>query len=137
MARVLLAEDDDDVRELFEFVIARAGHEVESVADGLEALFLYQPGRFDLLCLDLDMPRLSGTQLTRAIRHLARDRDIPILMITSSLSPEGRAEAHIAGITTMLIKPIQPSALREAVTSLLAPSRGRGEPSVSLDRLSP
>ena len=118
-----MAEDDVAVRELFEFVLIDAGHEVESVADGLEALYLYEPGRFDLLCLDLAMPQLSGTQLTRAVRHLARDHHTPILMITSSLSPEGRAEAHAAGITAMLTKPINLEELRDAVTSLLKPLR--------------
>lgn len=121
MARILLAEDDEPTRVLLESMLTQAGHEVETAGDGLEALSLYRPGRFDLLCLDLRMPRLSGTALTRVLRHLARDQVVPILMITASLSPQDLADAYEAGITAVLRKPVLASRLRDAVSDLLDP----------------
>ena len=121
MARILVAEDDEPTRVLLEVMLTHAGHEVETAGDGLEALSLYRPGRFDLLCLDLRMPRLSGTALTRVLRHLARDQVVPILMVTASLSAQDLADAYEAGITAVLSKPVRASRLRDAVADLLDP----------------
>lgn len=118
MARILVAEDDVHVRELIHLVLSRAGHQVHTAGDGHEALELYRGGDYDLVCLDLDMPRLDGIGLTRAVRAEEED-GVPILLITASGTPADVAEAHAAGITAVMGKPFRPAHLREQVASLL------------------
>lgn len=77
---------------------------------------------FDLICLDLDMPRLSGIEVTRSVRAHAPD-GVPILMITASATSSDVHEAHAAGITALLTKPFQTSQLRGVIARLLALSR--------------
>ena len=117
MARVLVAEDEDDIRDLVEFVIGGAGHQVETASDGLDALRLYRPGAFDLLCIDLDMPRINGVGLTQAIR--SHNDTVPILMVTGSATSADIAAAHESGIDALLKKPFSIQELRERVDMLL------------------
>lgn len=118
MARVLVVEDDHDIRLLVKTVLVNDGHAVVTAEDGREALDHYRPGDFDLLCIDLDMPRLNGVGLTRAVRSDHRD-DIPILMLTGSATSADIEAAHEAGIDAMLRKPFRLEALREQVDVLL------------------
>ncbi len=119
MARILVAEDDVHVRELIHLVLSRAGHQVHTAEDGHEALEVYRSADFDLVCLDLDMPRLDGIGVTRAVRA-EEDDGVPILLITASGTPADVAEAHEAGITAIMGKPFRPAHLREKVADLLA-----------------
>jgi two-component system, chemotaxis family, chemotaxis protein CheY len=121
MARILVAEDGPDIRGLLEHIFVRDGHEVVTAADGVEALEHYAQGSFDLICSDLDMPRLNGIELTRAIRADAAD-DVPILMISGSVTPDDVRVARAAGISAFQGKPFTPPQLREHVQLLVGPS---------------
>jgi two-component system, chemotaxis family, chemotaxis protein CheY len=120
MARILVAEDVPDLRDLLERIFALDGHDVITATDGFEALARYAQGSFDLICSDLDMPRLDGIELTRAVRADAADV-VPILMVSGSASEDDIREAHAAGISAFLPKPFNPSRLREHVRELLVP----------------
>ena len=85
MARILVAEDGPDLRALLERIFLEDGHDVVTVADGREALERYAQGSFDLICSDLEMPRLDGIELTRAVRADAAD-GVPILMVRQCYS---------------------------------------------------
>ena len=140
MARILVADDARDVRDLIEAVLARDGHEVVIAADGLEALHRYRAEPFDVICSDLDMPGLNGVELTRAIRAGAAG-EVSILLVSGSGSPQDIREAHEAGISSFLEKPFTVSRLRDQVrahvetlpsTGCAATSDGSGaRPSVS------
>ena len=121
MARILVADDDDDIRTLLQILLESDGHVVEAAADGLEGLAKHRAMRFDLVCLDLDMPRLNGIELTHAIRSGAR-ADLPILMITGSASTPDHDAARAAGVSDLLGKPFGAAALRERVAALLSSS---------------
>ena len=69
MARILLAEDDDQLRVFLARGLERAGHVVESVGDGAAALALAQAHSFDLLLADVVMPELDGIELARAVGY--------------------------------------------------------------------
>ena len=118
MARILVAEDDNDVRVLLRFILERDGHSVEATRDGIQALAAYRAGSFDVVCSDLEMPRLNGIELTLAIRCSAR-ADVPILMITGSASHRDLEDARVAGVTDLLHKPFRPPAFRDRVAALL------------------
>jgi CheY-like chemotaxis protein len=120
MARVLVADDAPDVRTLIETILAGDGHDVVTAADGLEALQRYLDDSFDLVCTDLEMPRLNGVELTRAVRANRAD-DVPILLVSGSGSPRDVRDAQEAGISAYLEKPFTVSALRSQVRALLSP----------------
>ena len=89
MARILVAEDDPQVREVIVRICEFRGHDVEQAPDGVRALEEYDRVRPDLLITDLAMPRGSGEQLVRKIRE--RGRPCPVIVIT------GYAAAPFAG----------------------------------------
>jgi len=120
MARVLVADDAPDVRTLIETILAGDGHDVVTAADGLEALQRYLDDSFDLVCTDLEMPRLNGVELTRAVRA-NRAGDVPILLVSGSGSPQDVRDAQEAGISAYLEKPFTVFALRGQVRALLSP----------------
>src|SRR5256714_15633204 len=79
-ARVLVAEDDADVRELVCTILRRAGHDASEARDGQEALRSLYDVRPDLVILDVAMPELDGFQALERIRDLS---DVPVLMLTA------------------------------------------------------
>jgi two-component system chemotaxis sensor kinase CheA len=120
MARVLVADDAPDVRTLIKTILAADGHDVVTAADGLEAWQRYLDDSFDLVCTDLEMPRLNGVELTRAVRaHPAGD--VPILLVSGSGSLQDVRDAREAGISAFLEKPFSVSALRGQVRALVSP----------------
>jgi DNA-binding response OmpR family regulator len=126
MSRILVADDDDELRRRIELILTADGYDVQTAAYGQEALDLYAPDRFDLLCLDLSMPLVDGIEVTQAVR--SRPDDVPILMITGSGSTRKLAAAREAGISDVLSKPFRTSELRARIRALLAggAARGRG-----------
>ena len=110
-ARVLLAEDNDMNREIAEAILSQHGIEVASVVDGdeaVEALRGAAPGDYDLVLMDIQMPRMNGYDATRAIRALpnAEVARIPIVATTANAFEEDRALAEEAGMDGYIVKPI-------------------------------
>ncbi|MGH9833283.1 MAG: response regulator [Blastocatellia bacterium] len=122
--RVLVVEDNDDSRELYALVLARAGFEVKGAVDGeaaLEMLDLCDP---DLLITDIQTPNLSGVDLIRRIRADEKWMKLPIIAITA-FSPDQLAHAAIHGATRVLRKPFEPNRLLSAVFELTRKTRAR------------
>ena len=113
---VLVAEDDDTVRELVAEMLTHLGHSPRCVAHGqaaLEACLAAAPG-FDLVLMDLDMPVMDGPTAIRHIREDARTRALPI-MVVSANPPDPATAALTNG---RLAKPFGMRALREALAAL-------------------
>ena len=123
MARILVADDEDDIRELIELLLTRDGHPVVTVVDGRAAVDLHQREVFDLIVSDLRMPRLSGIQVTEKVRANPRGQ-IPILLVTASATDEDRVQARRAGISGLMVKPFKPSDLCNRVSELLPKPQG-------------
>lgn len=110
--RILLVEDEEDVRRFFARAlshIAPAAEIVEAV-DGQEGLAAFQHGPFDLVLSDHRMPIMTGVELLRAIRPVSQ---VPFLLITADRTVE--SEALAAGVSDLLNKPISLAALRNAI----------------------
>ena len=108
---MLLAEDNDMNREIAEAILSQHGIEVASVGDGdeaVEALRGAAPGDYDLVLMDIQMPRMNGYDATRAIRALpnAEVARIPIVATTANAFEEDRALAEEAGMDGYIVKPI-------------------------------
>jgi two-component system, cell cycle response regulator CpdR len=103
MARILVAEDDNAVRELVTRIIASRGHEVTAVADGAYALEAVGSGQFDLLVTDIVMPRLDGIAL--ALKLAKSHPGLPILMMTGYALERQRAHDLEVLVHRVLSKP--------------------------------
>jgi TMAO reductase system sensor TorS len=114
--RILLAEDNPLNQEVAVGLLTRQGHEVEIAADGREAVEAVRRRPFDVVLMDVHMPELDGLAATREIRALGGERGrIPILALSASVLPSETEQCHAAGMDAHLPKPIDPSALAEAL----------------------
>jgi len=92
---VLLVEDDSTIRDILARLLKLAHYHIEIAEDGLEAIIMWKKGRYDLVLMDVQMPRLDGFEATRAIRKMERERGghTPIVAMTAHASRErGRGE---------------------------------------------
>jgi CheY-like chemotaxis protein len=112
-ARVLLAEDNPINAMLARTLLAREGCRVEHVADGEAALEAMAQGDYDLVLMDVRMPRLSGMEATRALR--ARGVETPVVALTANAFEDDRRACLAAGMNDFLVKPLSPEALRRAL----------------------
>ncbi|MCA2213315.1 response regulator [Jidongwangia harbinensis] len=115
---LLIAEDDQNVRAMFERIFRDAGFTVLTETDGLAALHAIVRERPDVVLTDFDMPRLNGLELCRAIRGHHQLSDTPVAIISGSLAP-GDPRAVEAQLCATLVKPFTREALVAAVRRLV------------------
>lgn len=108
---VLVAEDNPLNFELVRDLLDARGYAVEWAKDGEEALALARTGRFELLLLDLHMPRLDGLEVIRAIRAEPPPRDLKVIALTADAMVGVREELFAAGVDGYLSKPLDLTAL--------------------------
>ncbi|MET9389347.1 response regulator [Streptomyces sp. NPDC006624] len=119
MARVLIADDDADIRDLVAFKLAQSGHRVTAVEDGMTALRLVREHQPDLVLLDIRMPGLSGLDVCRELRAAPETAALPVILITAR-SQEGDVElGFAAGADDYIVKPFSPRELSSRVTAVL------------------
>lgn len=118
-ARLLVVEDDDDIRALFSATLHRAGYQPRVASSGQQALEQADELVPDLVISDVSMPGLSGLDVCRVLKSQPRTAATVVLLI-SALSTEQDREAGLqAGADDYLTKPIRPAVLLERVRSLL------------------
>jgi PAS domain S-box-containing protein len=121
--RILVAEDHPTNRRVIELILGPLGLELIMAADGQEAVEAFRPGAFDLVLMDMQMPRLDGLAATRAIRRLEREAaaaPTPIAMLTANAMAEHRQMALEAGADHHIAKPFTPDSLFAGVAEALA-----------------
>lgn len=126
MAMIVLAEDHDDIRYAVTRALQRAGHEVLATADGLSALDAIRQHRPDVVVTDVDMPRMTGLELCRAIRADDALRHIPVVLASGSLLP-GDTRAAEVGASDTLLKPFLPAQLLACLARFLPSPAERTE----------
>lgn len=117
--RVLIADDNALVRELFLTGLRAAGAWCESVGDGLEAVERCAVEKFDVVVIDISMPWLDGFETTRRLRALGTP-GLRIVGVSAHAGAQERAQAEAAGMNAFLVKPVSLTALMAAVTGLPA-----------------
>jgi two-component system, cell cycle response regulator CpdR len=117
MARILLAEDDDQLRIFLSRGLQRAGHIVESVGDGVAALALAQASAFDLLLADVVMPGLDGIELARKVAQL--QPGIRVMFITGFAAVAMHEEGLSRDRPRVMAKPFHLRHLIEEIEALL------------------
>jgi PAS domain S-box-containing protein len=107
--RVLLAEDHPTNQRVVQLILASQGAELVTVADGVEAVAAFADGPFDVVLMDMQMPRMDGLTATRAIRALEAAKGMtptPIIMLSANAMAEHQDEALAAGADLHVAKPI-------------------------------
>jgi PAS domain S-box-containing protein len=118
-ATILVAEDDDDLREVLATSLGRQGHKVLQVRDGGEALAAIDHNRIDLIVLDLWMPNVDGFAVLERLRTRGDTAAIPVIVVSGGDRATTEGQALSLGANVYLTKPIEASALTEEVTKLL------------------
>jgi len=119
LPRVLVVDDSVTVRKVTTRLLERHGMEVFTAKDGVHAMETLQDHRPDVMLLDIEMPRMDGFEVASLVRHDARLKDIPIIMITSRTGDKHRERAMSIGVNEYLGKPFQEDRLLECINSFL------------------
>jgi CheY-like chemotaxis protein len=120
--RVLLIEDDADIRRVFRLALEREGFTVTEANDGLEALDIVRTQEFDALVLDLSMPRVDGVAMLDRFKTMPSGKKVPIIVVTALDDPALVQRTLEAGATAFLHKPILPAKVASTVRRHLAAS---------------
>ena len=122
MARILVADDDVDIRELVEFKLSTMGHEITAVGDGAAAVEACQGSRPALAVLDVMMPGVSGLDAIRAIRADPALADLPVILLTARAQESDVETGFDSGADDYITKPFSPRELASRVEALLSRS---------------
>ncbi|MDX6411756.1 MAG: two-component system, OmpR family, response regulator [Gaiellaceae bacterium] len=124
-ARILLVDDEQSIQTLLSYPLRKDGYHVTSALDGGEALQRFEEGRFDLVILDLMLPRLDGVEVCR---HLRSRSQVPIIMLTAKGSETDKVAGLEVGADDYITKPFSMREFRSRVKAALRRSRMGGEP---------
>lgn len=124
MARILIAEDETDIRNLITFTLRFAGHEVIDTANGIEALEKAQEMAAndeipDLIILDVRMPRMTGYEVCERIIADDQLKDVPVAFLSAKGQEVEVQTGFDAGAIAYIVKPFSPDELTENVLDLL------------------
>ena len=125
-ARILLAEDNANNREVALDFMAAARMQVDVAFNGVEAVRMARSNDYDLVLMDIQMPELDGHAAARGIRQDARLRTLPIVAMTAHAMASDRALSRLAGMNDHVTKPIDPDLLFCTLLKWIDPARLRG-----------
>jgi len=120
MAKILIAEDERDIRELIEFTLtAYAGHQVFKAANGAEAVELAPKVMPDLIMMDVRMPRMTGYEACKALKQIDQVKDIPVVFLSAKGQESEIDTGMDAGAYDYILKPFAPMELASRVGEIL------------------
>jgi len=120
MAKIVIAEDEPDIRELIAFTLRFAGHEVVTGANGLEGYELTKSEHPDLAMFDVRMPKMTGYDACKKIKADPEIAHIPVIFLSAKGQETEIEQGIAAGAEEYLLKPFAPDQLTERVKAVLA-----------------
>jgi len=126
--KILVVEDEADIRELLRYNLAQEGFAVEEAGDGAEALDRITRRAPDLMVLDLMLPQMSGLELCRRMRSNPETAKLPILVVTAKGAEVDRILGLEMGADDYVVKPFSPREVVARVKALLRRANSAGEP---------
>ena len=120
MTKILIAEDERDIRDLITFTLRFANYDVVAASNGEEAVTLARKEVPDLILMDVRMPRMTGYEACAAIKAEQNLKDIPVIFL-SAKGQDSEIQAGLqAGATEYLLKPFAPDQLTARIQAILA-----------------
>ena len=119
MSKILVVDDEPDIRELLEYNLIKAGHECILAENGFVALEKIKTNKPDLILLDVMMPQMDGIQTCEAIRENNNNHDIVIAFLTARAEDYSQIAGLEAGSDDYIAKPIKPAVLISRIEALL------------------
>ncbi|MFC6791867.1 PleD family two-component system response regulator [Methylobacterium komagatae] len=123
MARILVVDDATTVRMYYRDVLEDAGFAVDEAANGFEGLEKAMEQAFDLVLVDVNMPKMDGYAFLRQGRAMPELQAVPVVMISTENGPEDRARAYAVGANLYLAKPVRPETLSRVATLMAGATR--------------
>lgn len=120
MAKILIAEDERDIRDLIEFTLKYAGHEVFKVKNGVEAVELAPQIKPDLIVLDVRMPRMTGYEACRQLKASDALKNTPIVFLSAKGQQSEMEVGMDAGAYDYILKPFAPDTLIRRIGEILS-----------------
>lgn len=117
MARILIVDDEEKIREVIREYAEFNHHEVREAADGMEAVNIALNEDFDLIIMDIMMPRLDGFTACKEIR---REKDVPVIMLSARGEEYDKLFGFELGIDDYVVKPFSPKELMARISAVLA-----------------
>jgi CheY-like chemotaxis protein len=117
--RLLLVDENEDTRALLQGQLRPVWKSIDVATDGSEALDMAGKRRYDLILMDMRMPRMNGLEATQRIRQLPGRADVPILAMTANVYPEDRARCLAAGMNDFIPKAVSAEAPFEMILKWL------------------
>jgi DNA-binding response OmpR family regulator len=117
--RILIVEDEKDIRELLEHYLKKEGYAVESAKDGPAGLEKAAKGRFDLVLLDLMLPQMDGLEICRRLRAEPATAALPVIMLTARTEETDRIVGLEMGADDYITKPFSPREVLARIKALL------------------
>ena len=128
--RILVVDDEQDIRELLKFYLNKEGYEVIEAANGEEALTIFENEYIDLGTIDVMMPKMDGFELVESMKEF---KDVPCIMLTAKGESKDKLRGFSSGVDDYVVKPFSPKELEARVKTILrrttnreiAPSTGK------------
>ena len=117
MFKILIAEDDRELRQLFQHVLVKNGYTVTGVSNGAEALEAIDAGYYDLIISDIMMPKVDGYELVRSIREAGQNT--PVMMIAAKDAFDDMRLGFLSGTDDYMVKPVNVNEMVLRVSALL------------------
>lgn len=117
MFKILIAEDDRELRQLFEHVLSKNSYAVTGVSNGREALQALEDSYYDLIISDIMMPVMDGYELVRSLREAGHH--LPVLMITAKTAFDDMRQGFLSGTDDYMVKPVNVNEMVLRVGALL------------------
>lgn len=116
--RIILSEDNDILRKSLSFFLESNGFTVDQFSDGKDALEAIETNAYDLILTDINMPGISGMEITQYVRqHISSD--VPIIIFTSSGIEQTELDSFDLGANEFMAKPVSPAVLLVRIKKLL------------------
>jgi two-component system, chemotaxis family, chemotaxis protein CheY len=117
--RILVIDDSPIVRNLHGIMLKSAGFHTEDAENGFDALEKAMKSDFDLMIVDINMPKMDGFEFCKEMRRNEKYRDTPLLIVSTESEAEDKMKGFKAGANLYLVKPVKPNDLIENVNLLL------------------
>lgn len=118
--RILVVDDDADIRDLVTTKLESSGYEVETAGDGVTGLEMASGNGYSLVISDVMMPGMSGVDMVRMMRSAEPPIAVPVILLTAKNQERDIENGFAAGITDYVVKPFSPRELAARVAGILA-----------------